>query len=65
MTLRYAHLALSHKVKAVDILDNALSGRTEKNENCFNFTTYGVSGEKLMTKGQLHLRYLLFLWLVP
>ena len=25
MTLRYAHLAPSHKVKAVDILDNALN----------------------------------------
>ena len=25
MTLRYAHLAPSHKVKAVDILDNALT----------------------------------------
>jgi integrase len=26
MTLRYAHLAPSHKVKAVDILDNTLNG---------------------------------------
>ena len=25
MTLRYAHLAPSHKVKAVDILDNTLT----------------------------------------
>jgi hypothetical protein len=25
MTLRYAHLAPSHKVKAVDMLDNALN----------------------------------------
>lgn len=25
MTLRYAHLAPSHKVKAVDLLDNALT----------------------------------------
>jgi len=25
MTLRYAHLAPSHKVKAVDILDNAIN----------------------------------------
>ena len=27
MTLRYAHLAPSHKVKAVDILDGVLSGK--------------------------------------
>jgi len=27
MTLRYAHLAPSHKVKAVVILDNALNGK--------------------------------------
>jgi site-specific recombinase XerD len=25
MTLRYAHLAPSHKVKAVDLLDNAIN----------------------------------------
>lgn len=30
MTLRYAHLAPSHKVKAVDILDNTLKGNQEK-----------------------------------
>ncbi len=28
MTLRYAHLAPSHKVKAVDILDSVLSGKS-------------------------------------
>lgn len=28
MTLRYAHLAPSHKVKAVDILDNTLNEKT-------------------------------------
>jgi site-specific recombinase XerC len=28
MTLRYAHLAPSHKVKAVDILDNAINKPT-------------------------------------
>jgi len=27
MTLRYAHLAPSHKVKAVDVLDNTLNGK--------------------------------------
>ena len=27
MTLRYAHLAPSHKVKAMEILDNAISGK--------------------------------------
>jgi len=44
MTLRYAHLAPSHKVKAVDVLDNTLNGKTVKNENCYNFTTVGISG---------------------
>ena len=33
MTLRYAHLAPSHKVKAVDILDKTLKG------NCHDFVT--------------------------
>jgi hypothetical protein len=28
MTLRYAHLAPSHKVKAIDVLDNTLNGRS-------------------------------------
>jgi len=28
MTLRYAHLAPSHKVKAVDVLDRALNGNS-------------------------------------
>ena len=28
MTLRYSHLAPSHKVKAVDILDNALNEKS-------------------------------------
>jgi site-specific recombinase XerD len=27
MTLRYAHLAPSHKVKAVDVLDNTINGK--------------------------------------
>lgn len=27
MTLRYAHLAPSHKVKAVDVLDNVLTAK--------------------------------------
>jgi len=27
MTLRYAHLAPSHKVKAVDVLDRSLKGK--------------------------------------
>ena len=33
MTLRYAHLAPSHKVKAVDVLDNALTGKAEVDES--------------------------------
>ena len=28
MTMRYAHLAPSHKVKAVDVLDETLNGRS-------------------------------------
>jgi hypothetical protein len=36
MTLRYAHLAPSHKVKAVVILDDTINGKTE---NCYNFAT--------------------------
>jgi len=28
MTLRYAHLAPSHKVRVVDILDSTLSGKS-------------------------------------
>jgi hypothetical protein len=31
MTLRYAHLSPSHKVKAVDILDNVINKNTIKN----------------------------------
>jgi len=30
MTLRYSHLALSHKVKAVDLLDSKLTEVCEK-----------------------------------
>jgi site-specific recombinase XerC len=30
MTLRYAHLAPSHKVKAVDILDSTLKGNLSR-----------------------------------
>ena len=33
MTLRYAHLAPSHMVKAVDMLDGALNGVTQKVHN--------------------------------
>jgi len=28
MTLRYSHLAPSHKVKALDVLDNTLNGKS-------------------------------------
>ncbi len=44
MTLRYAHLAPSHKVKAVDILDNTLNGGMVKKEICYNSATVGISG---------------------
>jgi integrase len=30
MTLRYAHLAPSHKVKALGVLDNMLNGRSTR-----------------------------------
>jgi integrase len=40
MTLRYAHLAPAHKVKAVDILDNALNGH--KAEVTHKLTHLGV-----------------------
>ena len=33
MTLRYAHLAPSHKVKAVEILNNTLNGITIPTDN--------------------------------
>ena len=33
MTLRYAHLAPSHKVKAVNVLDNTLNGNEEKDSD--------------------------------
>jgi len=39
MTLRYAHLAPSHKVKAVDLLDNILN----ENELYKNYTISGIS----------------------
>lgn len=35
MTLRYAHLTLSHKVKAVEILEKSLKGK------CHVFVTFG------------------------
>lgn len=39
MTLRYIHLAPSHNVRAVDVLDKTLSG-----EKCYNFATADVKG---------------------
>ena len=32
MTLRYAHLAPSHKVKAVGVLDGVINGKLEKQQ---------------------------------
>ena len=53
MTLRYAHLAPSHKVKAVNILDTALNGtissvgerllETPNNELTHKLTQMGVN----------------------
>jgi len=38
MTLRYAHLAPTHMVNAVNILDVALSEKNELHKNCINLT---------------------------
>jgi len=43
MTLRYAHLAPSHKVKAVDVLDKALSGNFHD-----SFTVGRERGERVL-----------------
>lgn len=40
MTLRYSHLAPSHKVKAVDILDNTLNGKVSLVGERFLHTNY-------------------------
>jgi site-specific recombinase XerD len=40
MTLRYSHLAPSHKVKAVDILDNTLNGEISLVGERFLHTNY-------------------------
>jgi len=40
MTLRYSHLAPSHKVKAVDILDNILNGKISLVGERFLHTNY-------------------------
>jgi len=40
MTLRYSHLAPSHKVKAVDILDNTLNGKISLVGERFLYTNY-------------------------
>jgi integrase len=36
MTLRYAHLAPSHKVKAVEILDNTINGEAPTIQKLYN-----------------------------
>ena len=40
MTLRYAHLAPSHRVKAVDLLDTALNGKISSMGERFLDTEY-------------------------
>ena len=47
MTLRYAHLAPSHKVRAVDILDNALHESSTIQKS--GFTMISTGGSKTMT----------------
>ena len=46
MTLRYAHLAPSHKVKAVDILDSAINGNStiQCESACNNDPPFGIIG---------------------
>jgi integrase len=41
MTLRYSHLAPSHMVKAVDVLDNAINGKSTI-QKLYNFTAREV-----------------------
>ena len=41
MTLRYSHLAPSHMVKAVDVLDNAINGKSTA-QLLHNFNKVGV-----------------------
>jgi hypothetical protein len=36
MTLRYAHLAPSHKVKAVDLLDSKINGEKPTIQKLYN-----------------------------
>jgi hypothetical protein len=36
MTLRYAHLAPSHKVRAVDMLDNSINGEKPTIQKLYN-----------------------------
>ena len=43
MTLRYAHLAPSHKVKAVDLLDRTINGETAENLNEKETTSHFTS----------------------
>jgi len=45
MTLRYAHLAPGHKMKAVNILDKVLTKPHEKNTLLYNYFTISNSAE--------------------
>jgi integrase len=42
MTLRYAHLAPSHKVKAVDLLDSKINGEKPTIQKLYNQASGGV-----------------------
>ncbi len=44
MTLRYAHLAPSHKVKALDLLDNTINGKKPTIQKLYNRGNQAVIG---------------------
>ena len=44
MTLRYAHLAPAHKVKAVDILDRKINGKKSTIQKLYNRGNQAVCG---------------------
>ena len=46
MTMRYAHLAPSHKVKAVNMLDSVLNDKPLGNSSKLSTAQYGVAERK-------------------
>jgi hypothetical protein len=52
MALRYSHLAPSHKVKAVDVLDNALNAKLSRRTLASNelYKNYTIRGSRKCLK---------------